>query len=74
MITPFAVFWLVVGQCLAVAGPPELPDPGQPRPDGIGLKTRFRHYVSLDKMEGRIKALTRDSAWDRMDRLFLGRA
>ena len=48
-------------------------DPGQPRPDGIGLKTRFRHYVNLDQMEGRIKALTRDFAWDRMDRLFLAR-
>jgi polysaccharide deacetylase family protein (PEP-CTERM system associated) len=49
-------------------------DPGQPRPDGIGLKTRFRHYVNLDQMEGRIMALTRDFAWDRMDRLFLDRA
>jgi polysaccharide deacetylase family protein (PEP-CTERM system associated) len=49
-------------------------DPGQPRPDGIGLKTRFRHYVNLDHMEGRIQALTRDFAWDRMDRLFLDRA
>ncbi|HZV67651.1 MAG TPA: XrtA system polysaccharide deacetylase [Telluria sp.] len=48
-------------------------DPGQPRPDGIGLKTRFRHYVNLDQMEGRIMALTRDFAWDRMDRLFLDR-
>ena len=25
-------------------------DPGQPRPDGLNLKTRFRHYVNLDKM------------------------
>ena len=47
-------------------------DPGQPRPDGVGLKSRFRHYVNLDKMEGRIEALTRDFAWDRMDRIFLG--
>ncbi|MES2263062.1 MAG: XrtA system polysaccharide deacetylase [Pseudomonadota bacterium] len=49
-------------------------DPGQPRPDGIGLKTRFRHYVNLDKMESRIQALTRDFAWDRMDHIFLGKA
>ena len=47
-------------------------DPGQPRPDGINLKTRFRHYVNLDRMDGRIQALTRDFAWDRMDRIFLG--
>jgi polysaccharide deacetylase family protein (PEP-CTERM system associated) len=49
-------------------------DPGQPRPDGIGMKTRFRHYINLDRMEGRIKALTGDFAWDRMDRIFLDRA
>ena len=47
-------------------------DPGQPRPEGINLKTRFRHYVNLARMDGRIQALTRDFAWDRMDRIFLG--
>lgn len=47
-------------------------DPGQPRPAGASAKTRFRHYVNLDRMEGRIKLLTRDFAWDRMDRIFLG--
>ncbi|SFU47241.1 XrtA system polysaccharide deacetylase [Pseudoduganella namucuonensis] len=46
-------------------------DPGQPRPDGVNLKTRFRHYVNLDRMERRIEALTRDFAWDRMDNIFL---
>ncbi|MES2322159.1 MAG: XrtA system polysaccharide deacetylase [Pseudomonadota bacterium] len=46
-------------------------DPGQPRPAGASAKTRFRHYVNLDRMEGRIKLLTRDFAWDRMDRIFL---
>ena len=46
-------------------------DPGQPRPHGIGLKTRFRHYVNLDRMGGRIEALARDFGWDRMDRIFL---
>lgn len=47
-------------------------DPGQPRMPGVGLKTRFRHYVNLGRMEARIRALTRDFAWDRMDRIFLG--
>ncbi|WP_217907105.1 XrtA system polysaccharide deacetylase [Massilia sp. BJB1822] len=47
-------------------------DPQQPRPAGIGLKTRFRHYVNLSRMDQRIQALTRDFAWDRMDRIFLG--
>ena len=49
-------------------------DPEQPHPAGLNMKTRFRHYVNLRKMEGRIKALTRDFAWDRMDNLFLGHA
>jgi polysaccharide deacetylase family protein (PEP-CTERM system associated) len=49
-------------------------DPGQPRQQGLAWKTRFRHYVNLERMDGRIRALTRDFAWDRMDRLFLGAA
>ncbi len=46
-------------------------DPEQPRQQGIGLKTRFRHYVNLHRMEGRLTALTRDFQWDRMDKIFL---
>ena len=49
-------------------------DPGQPRPDGVDLKSRFRHYVNLGRTEQRIKALTRDFKWDRMDNIFLGTA
>ncbi|NML60349.1 DUF3473 domain-containing protein [Massilia sp. RP-1-19] len=48
-------------------------DPGQPRPAGVGMKSRFRHYVNLARMEGRIRQLTQDFAWDRMDRIFLGK-
>lgn len=47
-------------------------DPGQPRPDGVSAKSRFRHYVNLERMEGRIARLTADFSWDRMDRIFLG--
>lgn len=46
-------------------------DPGQPRPEGLGAKARFRHYVNIDRMERRLEALARDFAWDRMDRIFL---
>ncbi|TFW15420.1 XrtA system polysaccharide deacetylase [Duganella callida] len=46
-------------------------DPGQPRQQGLNWKTRFRHYVNLERMESRIQALTRDFQWERMDRLFL---
>jgi polysaccharide deacetylase family protein (PEP-CTERM system associated) len=46
-------------------------DPQQPRIDGIGSKTRFRHYVNLDKVEGRLNRLLGDFRWGRMDHIFL---
>src|SRR3546814_20200993 len=45
-------------------------DPDQPRFDGISLRSRFRHYVNLGAMEGRLRKLLRDFRWDRMDRVF----
>ena len=46
-------------------------DPGQPRPQGLDARSRFRHYVNIERMEGRLEQLARDFAWDRMDRIFL---
>jgi polysaccharide deacetylase family protein (PEP-CTERM system associated) len=46
-------------------------DPDQPRPDGLNLKTRFRHYVNLDKMYARLERLSDDFQWGRMDEVFL---
>jgi len=46
-------------------------DPGQPRPEGLGAKARFRHYINIDRMEKRLELLARDFKWDRMDRIFL---
>ncbi|AZP14500.1 DUF3473 domain-containing protein [Undibacterium parvum] len=46
-------------------------DPNQPKQKNIGFKTRFRHYVNLDRTENRLKALTKDFLWDRMDKIFL---
>jgi len=46
-------------------------DPGQPRPAGLPLKTRFRHYLNLGRMERRLARLLGDFAWGRMDRIFL---
>lgn len=46
-------------------------DPGQPRQRDISMKTRFRHYVNLSRMEGRLTRLLKDFQWDRMDRIFL---
>lgn len=44
-------------------------DAGQPRVSGLPLKSRLRHYTNLSGMEGRIRRLLRDFAWDRLDRL-----
>jgi polysaccharide deacetylase family protein (PEP-CTERM system associated) len=48
-------------------------DPDQPRVRGIGLKTRFRHYVNLRRMAPRLTRLLRDFRWDRADSVFLPR-
>jgi len=34
-------------------------DPGQPRIRGVGVKSRFRHYLNLDKTEMRLKKMLR---------------
>ena len=50
-------------------------DPGQPRVEGIDLKTRFRHYVNIGRTEQRLARLLEDFRWGRMDQIFLkGRA
>ncbi len=49
-------------------------DPDQPRINGIGFKTRFRHYINLNRMEDRLRLLTKQFFWGRMDQIFLGRA
>jgi polysaccharide deacetylase family protein (PEP-CTERM system associated) len=46
-------------------------DAAQPRITGIDAKTRFRHYVNIDRMAGRLERLLRDFAWGRMDHIFL---
>jgi len=48
-------------------------DPAQPRLRGLPAKSRFRHYLNLARMEGRLVRLLGDFAWGRMDEIFLGR-
>lgn len=43
----------------------------QPRVSGISLKTRFRHYVNIGRMEHRLNRLLSDFRWGRMDETFL---
>jgi polysaccharide deacetylase family protein (PEP-CTERM system associated) len=45
-------------------------DPDQPREPGLPLKSRFRHYLNLNRMEQRLTRLVQDFAWDRMDHVF----
>mgnify|MGYP006271562221 CR=1 FL=1 len=45
-------------------------DPAQPRIDGVGLKTRVRHYLNLGRMEQRLERLLADFSWGRMDEVF----
>lgn len=46
-------------------------DPEQPRMRGIGVRTRFRHYVSLNRFETKLVQLLRDFRWGRMDEIYL---
>jgi polysaccharide deacetylase family protein (PEP-CTERM system associated) len=45
-------------------------DPEQPRPAGIRLKSRLRHYMNLRRTLPRLTRLLRDFSWDRIDRAF----
>ncbi len=49
-------------------------DPDQPRVDAVDARTKFRHYVNLEHMEGRLRRLLGDFAWDRVDQVFLSKA
>lgn len=46
-------------------------DADQPRFDDIGFKTRFRHYLNLNRTYGRLDRLLQDFQWGRMDEIFL---
>ena len=46
-------------------------DADQPRVAGIDARTRFRHYVNIERMPARLEQLLGDFAWGRMDRIFL---
>ena len=55
--------------CIFYMHPWEI-DPDQPRQAGIGHKSRFRHYVNLHRMEGRLAQLLEQFDWNRMDEVF----
>lgn len=45
-------------------------DPAQPRVADAGPRSRFRHYVNLERMATRLERLLSDFRWDRIDRVF----
>ncbi len=47
-------------------------DPDQPKQQNLPFKSRFRHYLNLNKMEGRLNSLLTDFSWDSMQNVFLG--
>ncbi len=48
-------------------------DPTQPRIVDAPLKSRFRHYLNIKRMPGRLQSLLADFRWDRLDRVFADR-
>ncbi|MBI2381945.1 MAG: DUF3473 domain-containing protein [Gammaproteobacteria bacterium] len=48
-------------------------DTAQPRPLGLPLKTRVRHYLNQGRMESRLRRLLKDFRWGRMDEVFLAK-
>lgn len=46
-------------------------DPQQPRLQGLGLRTRVRHYLNLEHTQSRLQRLLKDFRWGRMDEIFL---
>jgi polysaccharide deacetylase family protein (PEP-CTERM system associated) len=56
--------------CVFYCHPWEL-DHEQPRPPRLPLRTRFRHYLNLGRMESRLGRLLGDFRWGRMDEVFL---
>lgn len=46
-------------------------DPDQPRQQNLPFKSRFRHYLNLNRVENRLNSLLNDFAWDTMQNVFL---
>ncbi|WP_367847259.1 XrtA system polysaccharide deacetylase [Rhodoferax sp. WC2427] len=76
-LLPYSISKLMIGRVLATDKqsamfyfhPWEI-DIEQPRIPGVNIKTKFRHYVNIKGMEGKIKKLLLDFNWDRVDRVF----
>ena len=50
--------------------PPWEIDPEQPRITDAGRKSKFRHYVNLDKMEHKLDRLLTDFHWRSLGQVY----
>ena len=48
-------------------------DTQQPKQTQAGLKSKFRHYLNMHKMHGRIDRLLGDFSWGRVDQVFMNK-
>ena len=48
-------------------------DPEQPRVKDAPLKSKFRHYINLSRMEGKLERLLKDYQWDTMKSVYLNK-
>ncbi len=45
-------------------------DPNQPKVNGASLRSKFRHYMNLSRMEGKLDRLTDDFSWTTMAKAY----
>lgn len=76
-LLPYAASRWLIGRVNRVDGRPAMfyfhpweVDPGQPRIPGAPLKSRFRHYVNLSRMEAKLARLCADHRWGRADQVY----
>jgi polysaccharide deacetylase family protein (PEP-CTERM system associated) len=74
---PYRVFRAAIQHVNAVDAQPAVfymhpweVDPGQPRIQAAPLRSRFRHYLNLDRVVPRLRRLLGDFSWGRMDDVF----
>jgi polysaccharide deacetylase family protein (PEP-CTERM system associated) len=77
-LAPYRAFRLGIRRVLRTGRPyvfylhPWEIDPGQPRVEGIGALSRFRHYTGLDTAEVRFERLLKDFRWQSVADLLAG--
>jgi polysaccharide deacetylase family protein (PEP-CTERM system associated) len=71
---PYPVFKSLLERAAATAEGPAIfyfhpweLDPDQPRIPGASVKSRLRHYLNLDRTEGKLRKLLADFSWGRID-------